>query len=221
MNPEDAKELERLRAEIAALGGDPNAVLQRANRPAAAPRQGRAVADVEMGEVTTGPSEVEALGGGPEDRTTLQGAGQYDQAVLREDAAERKFYEDNVFPYQQYVDQGRAAPIPRAEDAETPRRVYGGARQREELDFDQRQEDELRAMGHQGFGATDADRQRNIRREIDTYNTGGPSRYRPDPKMAGQLARELNVDPETGRTVGNVSEEEVRRAIQRREEIYL
>lgn len=214
-----AREVEALRGEIAALGGNPDAVLERANRPAPrAPRQGRtAVADVDMGDVTVD-AAIE------NDPSTLEGAARLNAETLRRDAEERKFYNDVSFPYQQYVDMGRAEPIQREEPStpsRTPSRVYGQYRQQEELDFDQRQEDELRAMGHQGFGTTDAERQRNIRREIDMYNTGGPARYRPDPRMAGQLARELNIDPETGRTIGNVSEDEVRRALQRREELFL
>lgn len=196
-----AREVEALRSEIASLGGNPDAVLSRVNKPAPKPRQGRTVADVDFGDITTENAAP--------DRTTLEGAGQYDQDVLREEARQRQFYNDVSFPYQQYVDMGRAEPIQR----QAPRPPAGA------VDFDQRQEDELRAMG--GFGTTDAERQNQIRQEIETYHMGGPGKYRPDPRMAGQLAREINVDPETGRTIGNVSEEEVRRALQRREELFL
>src|SRR5688572_33154130 len=79
MSPEDAKELERLRSEVAALGGSPDAVLARANQQASAPRaprQGRtAVADVDMGDVTAEPI-VE------HDRGTLEGAGAYESEVM-------------------------------------------------------------------------------------------------------------------------------------------
>lgn len=217
MNPEDAAELEALRRDVAALGGDPNAVLMRVNQspPATArPRQGTTtMADVGIGDVTT---EADTSG---YDLTTLEGAGQYDQDVLRDEMRQRKIRENRDMYLRAQENGYQLDPLPGPPTSTG--RDYEGPRQREELDFDQRQEDELRAMGM--YGITDDERQRNIRRALDertmTGDYAGIVKYRPS--AAGSVATDLNVGSRTGRTMGNVSEDEVRRALQRREELYL
>lgn len=204
MSPEDAEELERLRAEVAALGGDPNAVLARANRPtASAPRQGRTeIADVSFGDVTTEAPAEHDLG-------TLEGSGAYEQEMMAGELRGRRNAE-TLAAYREALDNGfDLPPIPKqAQPVRQP------------VDFDERQADELRAMA--AYGTTDQERQANIRRELESAtmigDSAGVARYRPS---AGGFATELNVDPETGRTIGNISEDEVRRALQRREELFL
>lgn len=210
-----AREVEALRSEISALGGSPDAVLERVNRPAPRrARRGRTVAgDVELGDVTTD-SDTSGY-----DLTTLEGAGQYSRDVMQSELRERRLAEKR----REYIEAQQNGwvlpPLPPANAPETTRN-YEGARQREEIDFDQRQIDELRAMG--AYGTTDAERQAAIRAELEgaqmTGDTAGVARYRPS---AAGFANEMNTGPRTGRTAGNISEEEVRRALQRREELFL
>lgn len=199
-----AREVEALRGEVAALGGNPDAVLSRVNKPTTPkPRQGRTqVADVGFGDVTT-----EADTG--YDRTTLEGAGAFNRDFMQREAEQRRIAAARDM-YQQARENGFDVP-PLA--TERPR-------VRQPQDFDERQADELRAMA--AYGTTDAERQANIKRELDAAtmigDDAGVARYRPS---AGGFAHQMNVDPETGRTIGNISEDEVRRALRRREELFL
>lgn len=199
-----AREVEALRSEVAALGGNPDAVLSRVNKSTPPkPRQGRTTAgDADIGDVT-----IEANTG--YDRTTLEGAGEFNRDVMRREAEQRRIAAARDM-YQQARENGFDVP-PLA--TERPR-------VRQPQDFDERQADELRAMA--AYGTTDAERQANIKRELDAAtmigDDAGVARYRPS---AGGFAHQMNVDPETGRTIGNISEDEVRRALRRREELFL
>lgn len=208
-----AREVEALRSEVAALGGNPDAVLSRVNKPAPKPRQGRTVAgDVDIGDVTTETDTSDY------DLTTLEGAGRYNQDTLRGELRAKEIAANRAMYNEARANGFDLPPLPA--QVETTRE-YDGPRQLEEIDFDQRQEDELRAMAM--YGTTDAERQRNIRRALDQSQMEGDHlgvvRYRPT--APGSVVNNLNTGQRTGRTVGNVSEDEVRRALQRREELFL
>lgn len=259
-----AREVEALRGEIAALGGNPDAVLKRANQQASSttPRQGQ----TEF--VPVDPTEAPALGG-PAARdfaprakiSDIKGPDTGNDMTIPMISPEQRY----EFAKEKYTGEGDIAPGSPTDPRlmRPPQQIEYNNRSRERaevanvedrlaqnwragqgrraaqatpgsaewlrasqsaqapVDRDERDRQEVLRMSEKLYGAEKYAPSRNAAidgylRDMDAASPSGRTHASPE-----YLMRDFNVDPETGEVVGNFSPEEIKRALQRREEIFL
>jgi hypothetical protein len=259
MSPKDEEELERLRAEVAALGGSPDAVLARANQQTSSPRQGQTTVEAPQAQPFGGPA-ARNFGPRAQDEYITRPDTESDlSSVVRSPqerykrALERQTGEGDIAPGSptdprlmrspqqiEYNNRTRErAEVARVEDRLAQNWRAGQGRRAAQatpgsaewlrasqsaqapVDRDERDRQEMLRMSEELYGAEKFAKDRNAAvdgylRDMDAASPSGRTHASPE-----YLMRDFNVDPETGEVVGDFSAEEIRRALQRREEIFL